>query len=252
MSQQHSCSLDHLVGDQQEIARYSQAESFSCLEVDNELELARRLNRKITSLLTFEDSIGINRRALKIVDLGNSVGQQAAIFSPVMEWVDGRQSVASRQRDDLSAMGIGEAVRHHDKAAVRLACLCGNDGFDFAAVIDRRHGLLHCERPGRSFEGRQIIIGIGRRRGIEQDSDPSNTRRNLLEQLQPLAGYPWLHNVKTGGITSRMREAGDEAAAERIGYENKNDGNAARFLQQSRSGWRAVRKYEVRVQRALR
>src|SRR5262249_47843096 len=57
------------------------------------------------------------------------------------------------------------------------------------------------------------------------------------------------HNDETRDIPSRARKARDEAAAERIRYERKNDWNAARFLQQSRSGRRAVRKYEVRLQR---
>jgi hypothetical protein len=40
-------SFDHLVCDQQKIARYRQAEIFSCLEVDNELEFGRNLNWQI-------------------------------------------------------------------------------------------------------------------------------------------------------------------------------------------------------------
>src|SRR5215469_8129148 len=40
-------SSDHLVCDQQKIARYRQAEIFSCLEVGNELEFGRNLNWQI-------------------------------------------------------------------------------------------------------------------------------------------------------------------------------------------------------------
>ena len=67
--------------------------------------LTGRLDRKLARLRALEDAIGIGRRAPKIIEQVNSVGQQAAEFSEETERIDGRETVASRQRCDLRAMG---------------------------------------------------------------------------------------------------------------------------------------------------
>src|SRR5262249_13697247 len=124
-------------------------------------------------------------------------------------------------------MSFREGIRHHDQAAIRLACVYANDGCEFGGVTDGRRDRLHCERLCRGFEGLQPIFGIWRRCGVEQESDPGDARRNLLEQFQPLAGHPGLHNDETSDIAARVRKARDEAAAKRIGHKYENDGDAA-------------------------
>ena len=76
-----------------------------------------------------------------------------------------------------------------------------------------------------------------------------DARRNLLEQLQPLAGHSRLHRDETGDVTARPRKARDESAADRIGNESENDGDGARLLQQSRRGGCGMRKNKVGLQR---
>src|SRR6266702_4795932 len=119
--------LDHLVRPRQHRLRDRQAESLGGLEVDDQLVLDRRLHRKVGWLRTLEDEIDIASRAPKIIGQVNSVGQEAAEFSEETVRIDGRKMIASRQRCDLYAMSIREAIRHHDKATIRLARLCGND-----------------------------------------------------------------------------------------------------------------------------
>ena len=61
--------------------RHREAERLGGLEVDLQLELDRGLDGKLARLRALEDSIGIGRRAPIIIELVNSVGQQAAEFS---------------------------------------------------------------------------------------------------------------------------------------------------------------------------
>src|SRR6476659_8294570 len=77
LSQQHSCSLDYLVGALPEKHGHVEAESRGSLEVDYQLELDRGLHRKLARLGTFEDAIRIARRAPIIVDHVISIRQQA-------------------------------------------------------------------------------------------------------------------------------------------------------------------------------
>src|SRR6516165_4261252 len=115
-------------------------------------------------------------------------------------------------------MGIGEAVRHHDKAAIRLACLCGNDGFEFAAVMDGRHGLLHCERSGRSFEGRQIIIGLNK---ITTRATPGAICLSSSNHLPAIPGSITMKPVTfppgCGKLATKPLPSGSETNAKTIG-----------------------------------
>ena len=80
---------------------------------------------------------------------------------------------------------------------------------------------LHCEGRSGGFEGLQVIFGIWRRCRVEQEGDPGDARRNLFEQLQPLAGHRRLHIDETGDVAAWPRQARDEAAADRIGNDAK-------------------------------
>jgi hypothetical protein len=88
-------------------------------------------------------------------------------------------------------------------------------------------------------------LGKRRRCRVEQEGDPGDARRDLLEQPQPLAGQGRLHIDETGDVAARPREARDEAAADWIGAGRENDGYAARLMQHRRGGRCVLRKNEV-------
>src|SRR6516165_8357551 len=148
------------------------------------------------------------------------------------ERVDRRKTVASRQRCDLRAMDVREGIRRNDKAAIQFPGLCSNDGFELGRVANGGRDRLHSERQSGGFEWVQEIFGIWRRYRVEQERDPGNAQRNLLEQLQPLAGHRRLNTGEAGYVTTWQRKARDEAAPDRIGNGRENDGNGARLLQQ--------------------
>jgi hypothetical protein len=77
-----------------------------------------RLDGKFPWLLAFEDAIGIGRRAPIAIGRIASIRQQAAHFSEETECIDGWDTVASRQRCDLSAMRIQKATRYDDQAVM--------------------------------------------------------------------------------------------------------------------------------------
>jgi hypothetical protein len=86
------------------------------------------------------------------IELVNSVGQQAAHFSEDSARIDGREAGASCQRCDLCTMNVREAIRHHDQATIRLACLCGNDRFELGQVV--QHELFdHLVGEGEQLVG---------------------------------------------------------------------------------------------------
>ena len=57
LSQQHSCSFDHLVGAAEQRGRQVEPERLARLEIDYQLEFDRKLHRKLAWLLALEDAI---------------------------------------------------------------------------------------------------------------------------------------------------------------------------------------------------
>src|SRR5262249_55716543 len=112
-----------------------------------------------------------------------SVGQEASDFNVQTVRIDGRETVASSQRCDLHAMGVQKGIRQHDKAAIRLACLCGKRRFEFGSVVNRCCNRFHAKGCSGGFEGVRVIFKICRRCRVEQEGDSVDARRNLLEQL---------------------------------------------------------------------
>ena len=54
------CSFDHLVGEQLHLVGNGQAERLGGLEVDDQLDFCRLLDRQVGRLLALEDAAGVN------------------------------------------------------------------------------------------------------------------------------------------------------------------------------------------------
>src|SRR3954451_13918775 len=142
-----------------------------------------------------------------------------------------------------------EDVGHHHKAAIRLTSLRRDDRLEVRRAVYRRGERLHAEGLSGGFEGAQVILGIWRRCRVEQECDPHDARRGLLEQLQPLAGHRGLDVDEARDVAARLLEVRDEAAADRIGNGYENDRNGSRLLQDRCGGACRRRENHIRLQR---
>jgi hypothetical protein len=84
-------------------------------------------------------------------------------------------------------MGCLERIRHCDQVTIRFACLRGKNGLELQRIVEGRRDRLHAEGRSGGFERAQVIFEVWRCGRVEQERDPVHARRNLLEQLQPLA-----------------------------------------------------------------
>src|SRR5262249_59831091 len=81
-------SVDHLVGEREQLVGYFEAERLSGLEIDDELVLGRRLHRQVGWLLTLQNTIDVGGCAPERVDCIRSIGDQSAASGVIAYGVD--------------------------------------------------------------------------------------------------------------------------------------------------------------------
>ena len=102
-------------------------------------------------------------------------------------------------------MADRKGIRYDDQTAVWRARLSGNGKLDLGHVLDRRDDRLHAEGRCGGSEGTQVTFNEGRGWRVEQQADPGETRRNLFEQLDPLAAQRSHYGSETGRVAARSR-----------------------------------------------
>src|SRR5262245_134597 len=98
-------SFDHLVGAGENRVWHGQAEGLGGLEIDDELEPGRQLDRQLARLGTLEDAIDIGGRTPVAVGEVLAVADQSSGLYVLPEREDRRQPVLERElRDSLALL----------------------------------------------------------------------------------------------------------------------------------------------------
>src|SRR5438093_4579117 len=92
--------FDRFIGACQERYRRIKSERLRGLEVDDELEFIRKLDRQIAGLFALKDSIDVGCGAsVELADI-DTIGRQAPVHHKGAVRVDGWQAMLRRQRND--------------------------------------------------------------------------------------------------------------------------------------------------------
>src|SRR6516165_1542091 len=239
-------SLDHLVGQCQQLVGNFEAKRLRGLEVDHELELCRQHNRQITRLLAFEDASGVNAGLTVCIGNAGRVAHQAAgrdRFAPV---IDRGSPVSGRQRDNSFPLGVHErAGAHVQRASPALDERC-KGGLDFAAAADIEDDQLlpiACAAASRSLRSASIsgllefsdiaaiIVALGT---IWCSSSSRFAANTLLRKLTPVTLPPGRLRLAT-----RPSLTGSPPVTKTIGTVEVAAlaANAERVLQMIRATW---------------
>src|SRR6516225_3331703 len=140
-----------------------------------------------------------------------------------------------------------ETVRQADQAAAWLARLGGDGFFDPRIIVHQSKRDGHPERRGGGLD--RAAEECDRRRSIrvENDGDPGDTRRDLLEQFEPFSHQRRVKGAEPGDVAAGSREALNKALSDGIGHPYENDWDCARLLLQRRD--RRRRRCQNYVQR---
>src|SRR6516162_7600159 len=88
LSQQHSCSLDHLVGARDERRRYVKAERLCRLEINDEVELGWPDHRQLGWFFALEDTAGVDAELARYFRNIRPVAHQPACIGILAIGVD--------------------------------------------------------------------------------------------------------------------------------------------------------------------
>src|SRR6476469_2935134 len=99
-------SLDHLVGERQQVRRYFEPECLCSLEINHELELSRLHGGKVGRLDALENPPGIDAGLAKSIGQAGSVARQAAEQDVLARPIERRHHVLRSQRDNLSTPAV--------------------------------------------------------------------------------------------------------------------------------------------------
>ena len=127
-----------------------------------------------------------------------------------------------RQRDDQIAMNDRPRSPRRDQAAIRGARECGDGALDLVGVAQPERAQVHPERRRHGLDSGELRDASGVAR-VLKDCHAGNAGGDVFEQFQPFRAHAEFGREKTGGVTTRPRQAIDEAGADRVEDRHEHD-----------------------------
>src|SRR5262245_59726342 len=121
-----------------------------------------------------------------------------------------------------------ENVGRDDKATIRLTADRGDCMLDPGDVMHPRRTHFNADRWRLNFgRAEKTQSTTGGRRRVEHDGDSRETRRDLLEQLNPLSTQRGQYTAEPSDVPAGVRQAVDEAVTDGIRHLYEHNRNGA-------------------------
>src|SRR5262249_26230007 len=102
--------LDDLIGEGEQLWRDFQAERLGSFAIKNELELIYLLDRQLSGFNPLENATHVNAAFVIAIPEHRSIAHQATDFGILADFVERRNCVSRRQRDEMLAPAVEERV----------------------------------------------------------------------------------------------------------------------------------------------
>src|SRR5215510_14126674 len=114
-------------------------------------------------------------------------------------------------------MRTHEDIRYANHSDVRQVCSCSDCALDVASASNRQSDRFDLLRARRGLDWLEKIAPSAHSRfRVENDPNPTDVRRDLLKQFQPLLGNRSLEIRESRYVSVGMRKAHCKTASDRI------------------------------------
>src|SRR5262245_11435157 len=110
LSQQHSCSFNHLVGAGEQRRRYGEAKHLRGHQIDDEVEFGRLLDRNVGRFRPAQNLVDMLRRTPVEMHVVDAIGYKTSSLYELTRAVNCRQASALCKSVDTSSIGEGEQI----------------------------------------------------------------------------------------------------------------------------------------------
>jgi hypothetical protein len=231
--QQIAASFDHVVGLGKQRGRHGEAERIRGLEIDDEFELGRLLDREVSRLGAPEDLIHKVGRVPEEVDEARAVGHQAPFVREFAKAIHGREAAAGSQGHDPDSMCNSEGVIEGDEGLNVASRGCGERHLEVLGSPHLERLKRHPQRPG-------CLLGLlpegfmDREDRIPEHGEPGKPRHELLQKLQALRDNRFIEIAQPRHVSSGPRQARHQAEPNGIRRDYDDGDGPGSFLGRKR------------------
>src|SRR6476619_77495 len=144
-------SLDHLVGEREQLIRHFEPKRFGGFEVDDEFELVYLFNRQVSGVDALKNSTSVNAAFVIAITEHRSIAHQAADFDVLADFVKRRNCMTRRKRDKALAPAVEQWVSTNKK---RIRPLLDKRREDLIKVI-----FAYCTQDTQ-LESKRVCRGL--------------------------------------------------------------------------------------------
>src|SRR5215467_4338488 len=213
--------FDHLVGEREQHRRNRQAERLGDLQIDDEIEFNRLLDRQIGRLRSAQNPVNITSGAPELVSKVYSIGHQTSRFNIVTRAVHGRQSSVECQRINANAVGVYKRIGR-DIKRVRATCDRIKHRRNIFSTPDFKDGGIEAENARCLVNSSHVqhVSGIA---GIAHNCQSAQTGHSLAQNFETFGSKICGLARQAGEVAARSPQTRYEAGGNRVARQREDD-----------------------------